>query len=101
MNHKNVISLENISVDFGSERVLNNISLNIEDKEFITRTPNKRTKVIKTTKKGKITAQKLKNLDEKWDEKIRKTIGEEDYSKFLKTLRKIIEEIIWMKQLKT
>ena len=36
MNHKNVISLENISVDFGSERVLNNISLNIEDKEFIT-----------------------------------------------------------------
>ena len=36
MNHKKVISLENISVDFGSERVLNNISLNIEDKEFIT-----------------------------------------------------------------
>ena len=36
MNHKNGISLENISVDFGSERVLNNISLNIEDKEFIT-----------------------------------------------------------------
>lgn len=66
----------------------------LEDKEFITRTPNKRTKVIKTTKKGKITAQKLKNLDEKWDEKIRKTIGEEDYSKFLKTLRKITEEII-------
>ena len=36
MNSANVITLENISVDFGSERVLNKISLNIKDKEFVT-----------------------------------------------------------------
>ena len=36
MNSANVITLENISVDFGSERVLNKISLIIKDKEFVT-----------------------------------------------------------------
>lgn len=34
------------------------------------------------------------NLDEIWDEKIKDIIGNDDYNHFLKTLRKISEEII-------
>lgn len=66
----------------------------LEDKGFIERIPEKRTKVIKTTEKGKITAQKVMNLDEIWDEKIKDIIGNDDYNHFLKTLRKISKEII-------
>ena len=66
----------------------------LENKGFIERIPEKRTKVIKTTEKGKITAQKVMNLDEIWDEKIKDIIGNDDYNHFLKTLRKISEEII-------
>lgn len=66
----------------------------LEDKGFIERIPEKRTKVIKITEKGKKTAQKVMDLDEKWDEKIKEIIGIEDYNKFLDTLRKISEDII-------
>lgn len=66
----------------------------LEDKGFIERIPEKRTKVIKITKKGKMTAQKVMDLDEKWDEKIKEIIGKEEYNDFLKTLRKISEEIV-------
>ncbi|MCH5210911.1 MAG: ABC transporter ATP-binding protein [Oscillospiraceae bacterium] len=34
--NKNIISLENIAVSFDGERILNNISLDIKDKEFVT-----------------------------------------------------------------
>ena len=34
--NKNIISLENVAVSFDGERVLNNISLDIKDKEFVT-----------------------------------------------------------------
>jgi len=66
----------------------------LEEKGFIERIPEKRTKVIKTTQKGKNTAKKVMDFDEKWDIKIKEIIGDEDYSKFLTTLRKISEEII-------
>lgn len=66
----------------------------LEDKGFIERIPEKRTKVIKTTEKGRITAQKVMNLDEIWDEKIKNIIGNEEYNTFLNTLRKISQEII-------
>lgn len=66
----------------------------LEYKGFIERVPEKRTKVIKITQKGKETAQKVMDLDEKWDEKIREIIGDEDYDKFITTLRKISEELI-------
>ena len=66
----------------------------LEDKGFIERIPEKRTKVIKTTEKGKITAQKVMNLDEIWDEKIKNIIGNDEYNTFLNTLRKISQEII-------
>jgi len=66
----------------------------LEEKGFIERIPEKRTKVIRTTKKGKDTAQKMMDLDEKWDVKIKEMIGEEDYAKFMNILRKISEELI-------
>lgn len=66
----------------------------LEDKGFIERIPDKRTKVIKITEKGKITAQKVMDLDEIWDTKIKEIIGADEYDKFLKTLRKISEELI-------
>lgn len=66
----------------------------LEDKGFIERIPEKRTKVIKTTEKGKITAQKVMNLDEIWDEKIKNIIGNDEYNTFLNTIRKISQEII-------
>lgn len=66
----------------------------LEDKGFIERIPEKRTKVIKTTEKGKITAQKVMNLDDIWDEKIKNIIGNDEYNTFLNTLRKISKEII-------
>ena len=72
----------------------------LEDKGFIERIPEKRTKVIKTTEKGKITAQKVMNLDDIWDEKIKNIIGNDEYNTFLNTLRKISKEIIWIRQYK-
>lgn len=66
----------------------------LEDKGFIERIPEKRTKVIKITEKGKITAQKVMNLDELWDEKIKNIIGNDEYNTFLNTLRKISKEIV-------
>lgn len=66
----------------------------LEDKGFIERVPEKRTKVINITQKGKITAQKVMDLDERWDEKIKEIIGNNKYNDFINTLRKISEELI-------
>lgn len=66
----------------------------LEEKGFIERVPEKRTKVIKITQKGKITAQKVMDLDERWDENLREIIGKDKYDDFLNTLRKISEELI-------
>lgn len=66
----------------------------LENKGFIERIPDKRTKVIKITEEGKITAQRVMDLDEKWDNKIIEIIGDDEYSNFLRNLRKISEELI-------
>ena len=66
----------------------------LEDKEFIERIPDKRTKIIKTTPKGSITAQKVMDYDDEWDVKIKKIIGENDYKIFKNTLIKICGELI-------
>lgn len=63
----------------------------LEDKGFIERIPDKRKKIIKITKKGKKTAQKIMDYDEKWDEQLNLT--DEEYDNFLKILRKISEEL--------
>lgn len=66
----------------------------LEDKGFIERIPDKRTKIIKITEKGKVTVKKVMDLDEKWDERIIEIIGKDEYNNFLNTLKKISEELI-------
>ncbi len=66
----------------------------LEDKGFIKRVPDKRTKRIEITSKGAKTAQKVMDYDELWDEKIKEIIGTEEYSQFKDTLIKITEELI-------
>ena len=66
----------------------------LEDKEFIKRIPHKRTKRIEITEKGMKTAQKVMDYDEEWDEKIKEIIGDEEFDNYIKTLRKISEELI-------
>ena len=66
----------------------------LEEKGFITRTQDKRTKKIVITDKGKNNAQKVMDYDEKWDEKIKEIIGNEEYINFKNTLKKISEALI-------
>ena len=66
----------------------------LEDKGFIKRTQDKRTKRIEITKKGAKAAQKVMDYDEKWDLKIKETIGNEEYENFKNTLKTICEDLI-------
>ena len=66
----------------------------LEDKGFIKRIPEKRTKRIEVTDKGAKTAQKVMDYDEEWDSKIREIIGNDEYDDFKNTSRKISEELI-------
>ena len=66
----------------------------LEDKGFIERMPDKRTKRIKITVKGEKTAQKVMDYDEEWDKKIKEIIGNEEYVNFKNTLIKLSEELI-------
>ena len=64
----------------------------LEEKGFIERIPDKRKKIIKITKKGAKTAQKVMDYDDKWDEKIKSNLNDEEYTVFKNTLIKICEE---------
>ena len=66
----------------------------LEKKGFIERIPDKRKKIIKITKKGAKTAQKVMDYDDKWDEKIKSNLNDEDYTIFKTTLIKICEDLI-------
>ena len=66
----------------------------LEDKGFIKRTKDKRTKRIEITDKGAKTAQKVMDYDDEWDEKIKQIIGTSEYDNFKDNLRKISEELI-------
>ena len=66
----------------------------LEDKGFIERIKDKRKKIIKVTPKGEKSARKVMDYDEKWDGKIKENLTDEEYDNFLKTLRKISEELI-------
>ena len=66
----------------------------LEEKGFIKRIPEKRTKKIEVTDKGAKTAQKVMDYDEEWDSKIKEIIGRDEYDNFKNTLRKISEELI-------
>ena len=66
----------------------------LEDKGFIKRIPDKRTKRIEITDKGIKTAKKVMDYDDEWDDKIKEIIGDSEYNNFIKTLRTISEELI-------
>ena len=66
----------------------------LEEKGFITRVQDKRSKRIEITEKGKKTAKKVMDYDEEWDEKIKEIIGDEEYINFKNTLMTISEELI-------
>ena len=66
----------------------------LEDKGFIVKIPDKRTKLIKTTDKGKITVEKVMHYDESWDEKIKKNLTDEEYVAFKQILMKICDDLI-------
>ena len=66
----------------------------LEDKGFIVKIPNKRSKIIKTTDKGKITVEKVMNYDENWDRKIKRSLTDEEYIMFKQMLMKICEDLL-------
>ena len=65
----------------------------LEEKGFIERIPEKRTKIIKVTQKGAKTAQKVMDYDDRWDEKIKSNLSDEEYNTFKDTLKKICEDL--------
>lgn len=66
----------------------------LEKKGLITKTPEKRKKIINVTQKGRKTAQKIMDYDEKWDQIIRENITDEEFQDFQKLLIKICEDLI-------
>ena len=50
----------------------------LEKKELITRTPEKRKKIISVTNKGADIAQNIMDIDEKWDSNIKKSLTDEE-----------------------
>lgn len=65
----------------------------LEEKGFIERIPDKRTKKIRVTKNGAKVARKVMDYDERWDEKIKSNLSDEEYRIFKDTLRKICEDL--------
>ena len=66
----------------------------LEDKGFIKRIPDKRTKRIEVTDKGAKTARKVMDYDDEWDERIKEIIGIQKYDDFKNTLKTISEALI-------
>ncbi|MEE3325544.1 MAG: MarR family transcriptional regulator [Methanosphaera sp.] len=65
----------------------------LEDKNLIQRTQHERKKSITLTEKGKQTARKVMDYDEKWDEKIQDILNNEEYLNFKNTLIKLCDEL--------
>ena len=66
----------------------------LEKKGFITKTPDKRKKIINVTPEGAEIAKKIMDYDEEWDEKIKNIIPDEEYRNYRNTLIKICEDLI-------
>ncbi|WP_458403670.1 MarR family winged helix-turn-helix transcriptional regulator [Methanobrevibacter sp.] len=66
----------------------------LERKGLIQKTPEKRKKIISVTGEGAKTAKKIMDYDEEWDEKIKNTISDEEYTNFKNILTKICEDLI-------
>ena len=66
----------------------------LEKKGLITKTPEKRKKIINVTQEGAKIAQVIMDYDDEWDEKIKKQLTDEEYNNLKKTLIKICEDLI-------
>ena len=66
----------------------------LEKKGLITKTPEKRKKIINVTQEGGEIAQKVMDYDEKWDETIKKNLTQKEFQDFQKLLIKICEDLI-------
>ena len=66
----------------------------LENKGLITKTPQKRKKIISVTDEGKKTAKKILDIDKKWDSIIRKSLTDEEFQDFRKLLLKICEDLL-------
>jgi DNA-binding MarR family transcriptional regulator len=88
------INQEQLAKDFhlNESTIARNLK-KLEDKGFIERIPEKRTKIIKVTPKGAKTARKVMDYDDEWDEKIKSNLSDEEYTIFKDTLKKICEEL--------
>lgn len=65
----------------------------LEDKNLVQRTQHERKKSITLTEKGKQTARKVMDYDEKWDEKIQDILNNDEYLNFKNTLIKLCDEL--------
>ena len=65
----------------------------LEDKNLVQRTQHERKKSITLTEKGKQTARKVMDYDEKQDEKIQDILNNEEYLNFKNTLIKLCDEL--------
>lgn len=66
----------------------------LESKGVIERINDKRKKILNVTPKGEKIAEKILNYDEKWDEKIKQSMSNDEYDNFLKILKKICVDLI-------
>ena len=66
----------------------------LEDKGLIERIPEKRTKTIRVTAKGEKIAEKVMDLDEKWDGKLKECLTKEEYNDLKNSLLKICEVLV-------
>ena len=73
----------------------------LQKKGLITRTPEKRKKIINVTPEGGRIAQNIMDIDDKWDEHVKKSLTDNEYENFRNTLIKICEDLKWIKQSKT
>lgn len=65
----------------------------LEKKGLITKTPQKRKKIINVTDEGAEIAQTIMDYDDEWDNVIKKSITPDEYETFRKTLIKICEDL--------
>ncbi len=66
----------------------------LEEKGLIERIPEKRTKMIKVTPKGKKIAEKVMDYDDEWDGKLKECLTKEEYNDLKNILLKICEVLV-------